>query len=88
MSKILVVDDDPSVLALAKKVLTEAGCEVVVASDVGGAIDLLLEDDSFDLVVTDFLLPDGNGDSVAELAKNEYIPVLVMSGRVCPLFNH
>jgi len=80
MSKILVVDDDPSVLALAKKVLTEAGCEVVVASDVGGAIDLLLEDDSFDLVVTDFLLPDGNGDSVAELAKNEYIPVLVMSG--------
>lgn len=56
--RILVVDDQPEVLAVAGRALTRAGYEVVTVAGGGEALRLLQHDDRFDLVLSDVVMPD------------------------------
>jgi len=80
---ILVVEDEPSVLSLTKRVLEAAGYTVHGASN-GGEAFMLCEriGDSIQLMVTDIVMPDMNGRELAErLAKIcPNMKVLFMSG--------
>ncbi|MCA9415301.1 MAG: response regulator [Candidatus Omnitrophica bacterium] len=60
LERILVVDDDPSVLDFLAKLLVRQGYQVETASSFGEAITLLQES-PFALTLTDLSLPDGNG---------------------------
>jgi DNA-binding response OmpR family regulator len=85
MAHILVVDDDELVLKVAKSVLQKAGYAVSLAKDGHAALELL-EQELFDLVITDANMPNGvSGFLLAtNIRKNERIsniPIMFLTGR-------
>lgn len=80
-ARILVVDDEPSLVAVLKPVLEAADYAVQVAVDGAGAIAAL---DLFgaDVVLLDLGLPDEDGKTViARLRARSDVPVIVVSAR-------
>lgn len=62
MGTILLVDDDPAFLTQVRKMLSEAGYEVLEAPDGEGAARVLEERrGQIDLAIVDLLLPGVNG---------------------------
>jgi PAS domain S-box-containing protein len=68
--KILVVDDDPYVLALTSSILASGGYEVTEASTGKKALEAVARDRP-DMVVLDVLLPDMNGFEVCKQIKSD-----------------
>ena len=80
---ILVVDDDPGIQELAAQVLRTEGYNVLVAADTVEALDVSdAYPSSIDILLTDIMLPSGNGIALASalLAKRPDAQVLYMSG--------
>ncbi len=68
-SRILVVDDDPSVVGIVRRLLKRH--EVVTATGAQQALDLLAQDGSFDVILCDVMMPDITGlDLFARLEQN------------------
>ena len=65
MSKILVVDDDTSILKVLKMRLEASGYDVSVAASIGEALKAA-KDTTFDLALLDYKLGDGNGVELME----------------------
>jgi DNA-binding response OmpR family regulator len=82
MARVLLVDDDPSLLDVLSLAFTDAGHDVVTAND-GKAGLALVERGGLDLVVTDVNLPHMDGFSlVRELrAKGHTLPVVLLTSR-------
>jgi len=66
--KVLVVDDEDSVLDFLKKFLEEEGCHVKTARDGEEAIELI-EDGEFDLILLDVKMPGIDGMKVYDYIK-------------------
>jgi two-component system response regulator FlrC len=83
MSRILVVDDEPTVRELECAVLASAGHDAVGVSSGDEAV-LLLDGESFDLVVTDVVMPglDGFGLLAHVVGHHPGLPVLLVTGAV------
>jgi two-component system response regulator AtoC len=79
--RILLVDDDPSILSSLSKVLTTAGHEVIVAED-GVAATRRWRERGADLVILDIFMPVMDGlETLALLrAQGPRVPIIVMSG--------
>jgi signal transduction histidine kinase/ActR/RegA family two-component response regulator len=80
---VLLVEDEDPVRALAAKVLTRRGYNVLEAADIGDAIRIAYEhQDPIDLVLTDVVMPIMNGPELAALIAEirPGIRVLYMSG--------
>ncbi len=79
--KILVVEDDPSVRTLVKAVLEHNNNEVITAETAQDGQTLATEK-SFEMIVLDLGLPDGDGYEVCKNIRDQGIstPVLVLSG--------
>jgi DNA-binding NtrC family response regulator len=67
---ILVVDDEHSITDAMRGILDEQGYSVSVAATLGTSADLICEH-SFDLIFTDFILPDGSGVSLIERIRSD-----------------
>jgi DNA-binding NtrC family response regulator len=85
MKQVLLVDDDPSQLAVRQLLLSRGGIESQLATDARQALALLKSDAgraSIGLVVTDHLMPEMNGaDFVREVRSFvPNLPVIVISG--------
>ena len=65
---ILLVEDDEQVCDILGEFLRDSGYQVDVAGTVTAACSLLAGDRTYNLVVTDGRLPDGNGLMIALLA--------------------
>jgi two-component system cell cycle sensor histidine kinase/response regulator CckA len=79
-ARVLVVDNDPSVLALLERMLRSLRFEVTTAPNGRDAI-AALETGSFDLVVTDVAMPEMDGLAVARAAERRGdVPVLFVTG--------
>lgn len=79
MIKILLVEDDKSIVANLSEILATEGYFVKSASGQEGALRLA-SDESFDLVLLDISLSDGNGFAVCKAIKSEYnIPVIFLT---------
>lgn len=78
---ILVVDDEQKICALIQQWLIVAGHEVSVAGSGVGASEAVKQRE-FDLVITDVLMPDGDGlDLITELKRVQpKARVVAMSG--------
>jgi len=78
---ILIVDDDTSITGSLRLILEAAGFRVDEAHNVAQSI-AILSCTQFDLVITDFCLPDGTGIDVIAHVKNETpeTEVILMSG--------
>ena len=69
-SRILVVDDEPSVTDALQLILTELGHHVDSAKNIGAAT-AFLKGSPYDLVFTDLRLPDGSGIDLLSLIKSD-----------------
>jgi DNA-binding NtrC family response regulator len=80
-AKILVVDDEPSILRLLQEALSQWGYQVTCASTVEEAL-VALGTELFDAALTDVRMPDMSGlDLLREIKKqDESIEVIVMTG--------
>jgi DNA-binding response OmpR family regulator len=78
-NRILLVEDDVDAGPLLEHALLHAGFRVHWVS---GAIEAhsLLDERVYDLVLTDVMLPDGNGLDIADEAKAKGIKALVITG--------
>lgn len=79
---ILVVDDETSVRSFVSRALETVGCEVVVAGSGAEALERLKEMAHCDLVVTDLMMPNMNGDELGRRLRVEDpdIKVLYLTG--------
>ncbi len=79
MTKILLVEDDKSIISNLTQFLTAEGYSVDSASGQTKALDLL-ENERFDLVLLDISLSEGNGFAVCKAIKSNYnIPVIFLT---------
>lgn len=80
--RILLVEDEDMVRAVAERALTRAGYTVTVASDGDEGLDIVEGGGVFDLIVSDVVMPTMDGPSmIREIRKlAPAMPVLFMSG--------
>ena len=77
---ILLVEDNPKILAMNTKALTRHGYKVVQAETISQAKQLF-ESESPSLIILDIMLPDGSGLELCEEIRttNKGIPILFLS---------
>jgi CheY-like chemotaxis protein len=81
--RVLVVDDEPLVRRLSRRMLEHAGYEVHEAADAREAIAMLAESGGFDVVVSDLQMPmDGEALGAHLASQSSQIPILFVSGWV------
>ena len=79
---ILIVEDTASVRMFVNELLVDNGYRCTQAADVATALDILENDPSVDLLLSDVGLPHMNGRELADRARvwRENLPVLFMTG--------
>jgi DNA-binding NtrC family response regulator len=70
-SKILVIDDEPKILGLLKKILTLEGFNVVTVENSANALEIINKDNIL-VVLSDVKLPDTNGIELTKMIKSVY----------------
>ena len=82
--KIVIADDDPSVVLFLEKTLTKAGYRVFTAVDGLGAL-ILIKQEKPDLIILDVMMPEVNGYDVCfEIKFDErfkHIPIILLTIR-------
>lgn len=68
MKKILYVEDNPDIASSVKIILNHSGYQVDIANNGKNGLKMI-EEDSFDLIIFDIMLPDMSGIEVFEYAK-------------------
>jgi len=81
MAKILVLDDEPSILLMIKKMLEKAGHEVDLALNGREGMELF-EKNKPDLLITDIIMPEKEGlETILELRKKyPGLKIIAISG--------
>jgi two-component system cell cycle sensor histidine kinase/response regulator CckA len=79
---VLVVDDEEDVRELVREILRAAGFEALGARDGEQALRALRDDPSVDLVLTDVMMPNYDGPTLARRIAHDRpdLPVLFMTG--------
>jgi two-component system, OmpR family, alkaline phosphatase synthesis response regulator PhoP len=81
MRTILVADDEPKIVQIARDYLERAGFRVVTA-DGGRAVLTIVRSTKPDLIVLDLALPDMDGlDVTRALRKESEIPIIMLTAR-------
>jgi CheY-like chemotaxis protein len=80
--RVLVVDDEEPVRKFVERVLREAGYETAVAGDGTEAIEVVKGQKSFDVLVTDLMMPQMTGDELARRLRQDEpsLKVLYLTG--------
>ncbi len=81
MRRILVIDDEPHILLMLKKMLEKAGYEVDLASNGNEGLKLFSEVPA-DLVITDIIMPEKEGlETIREMKRMQSgLKIIAMSG--------
>ncbi len=85
---VLVVDDEEPVRRFVDRVLREAGYETSTAGDGPEALEMSARQGPFDILVTDLMMPQMNGDELARRLRQERpeLKVLYLTGYADRLF--
>ncbi len=78
MEKILIVEDNPSMLEMLSNIVSEKGYTTATAGDVSTAL-LLLKKESYDLIISDLQLPDMDGLTFFKKIRNSGIPFILLT---------
>lgn len=82
--RILLIEDDPDVLALIRQLLTESGFAVEAAAS-GEQGLTLFDPQTIDLIILDAMLPGLSGWEVCQQLKSQplrpYVPILLLTAR-------
>ena len=81
MKRILIIDDEPQIRSMLKKMLEREGFNIIVASD-GKEGMKLFEKNPADLVITDIIMPEKEGIEIILALRKDYpdVPIFAMSG--------
>ena len=80
-ARILLVDDEPNILAAVRPLLAGNGYEVVTAMSGRAALEAMQREPP-DVVVLDLGLPDMDGIEVCRLIREDRpVPIIVLSAR-------
>ncbi len=81
--RVLLVEDDEAVRTVAEAVLVEFGCEVTTAVDGREALKVLTSGASFDILISDIVMPGGvSGVDVATAARQSdpHLAIMLTTG--------
>ncbi len=79
MNKILVVEDDSTIILGIQYSLQQEGFYIRTAKNLSEA-RMILKDESLDLILLDVMLPDGNGyDFCKEIRESSNIPIMFLT---------
>jgi DNA-binding NtrC family response regulator len=78
---VLVVDDDFAVCRIAERMLSDAEYKVEISQSVAEAL-IAVDQNSFDVYIVDYKLPDGSGFDIAERIRSNWgaSPIILISG--------
>jgi two-component system, OmpR family, response regulator MprA len=80
-ARVLVVDDDPMILRMMRRVLEIDGYSVALAPDGDEALDVVRRED-IDLLILDVMMPGLDGFEVCRAVRREsIIPILLLTAR-------
>lgn len=81
MATILCIDDDRETLDVRERVLRSSGYEVLTACSGADGLQALSSGATIDAVVLDYMMPEMNGDEVAQKLKAKYplLPIVAVS---------
>ena len=82
-ARILVAEDEDSIRDICRRVLTDAGYQVLVAVNGQAAIDILSErGGQVDLILADVVMPVAGGEAISEFLRTAElkIPIIYTSG--------
>lgn len=82
MSRVLIVEDEPTVLRLVQRILGDAGIEVLVATNAQDAL-VILATSRVDALLTDVVLPEMRGPELILAARARHsagLPACCMTG--------
>ena len=81
-ARILFVDDELPLREVVSRLLSRRGLDVTTAGDAVAAVEML-RDQSFDLVLTDFHMPDMDGFELLAHVREHYpdVPAIMMTGQ-------
>ena len=79
---IALVDDDPKILELTAKYLTDQNLNVFTA-DSGSALDEIVDANDIDLIVLDLMMPEESGLNLCQRyrAKNINVPIIMLTAK-------
>ena len=84
MRRILVIDDDPTLLKLIQGVLTSHSFEVLTSFDAPNGLELAMKQKP-DLIILDVMMPIINGFNICRLMKSQktlkHIPIVLLTSR-------
>jgi DNA-binding NtrC family response regulator len=81
--KILIVEDEPELAELLEYELDFFGYQTLTKNCGSDAVELLKNDNSIGLIISDIRMPNGDGVELLETVLSDYnksIPVILMSG--------
>lgn len=79
--KILIIEDDEDISMIEEAYLTAAGFETRIIAD-GSGVNKMLEEESFDLILLDLMLPGKSGYAICrEIRDGLDIPILMVTAR-------
>ena len=86
--RVLVVDDDPSMLQFVNLALVAAGYDTTTASDGAAALTTYETKGPFDMLLTDVMMPRMRGDELARRVRQQdpATRILYLTGYIDKLF--
>ena len=80
-AKVLIVDDEPALVGLAREILGNSGYRVLMANNAKEALSIL-ETEDVDILMTDIVMPEMDGIQLAKIVKEKYpnIKIQLVSG--------
>ena len=82
-SRVLIIDDSPTVVAVLRKALRSAGYSTLAAADAEEGLTLIAQDPP-ELIFLDIILPGMNGfnalRTIRKMPEWQHIPVIMISG--------
>ena len=81
--KVLIVEDDVDIARLVQLQLRDIDCESVIINNGLQALEHLRQQQNYDMLILDIMLPDCDGLSICEQVRssNEHIPILMLTAR-------
>ena len=81
--KILIVEDDVDIARLVQLQLRDIGCESVVINNGQQALEHLRENQDYDMLILDIMLPDCDGLTICQQVRknNTLVPILMLTAR-------
>ncbi len=83
-NRVLVVDDDPTILKLVQRILSKAGFDVTVTERPGQVLKLI-EQQCPDYIITDWVMPEMDGPTLCRKIRTadlpHYVYILFLTGK-------